>query len=323
MQIAERRPVGTTSLTIPRLGLGAAALSKEPEDIALGCVTSAWENGIRSFDTAPMYTFGRSEWLLGKALAGMPRDEFVLSTKVGRVVRGSSPEHELVGDRWEFDFSADAVKRSIEQSLTRLSMDRIDILFIHDPDNHWEAAINEAWPVLEDLRSQGVVKAVGAGMTQVPMLMRFARETTMDVFLLAGRYSLLDTSAHPELYSLTQERGISVLIAQALHGGLIEGVPNPQIYYRPVDEATKARVDDIAKICRSYGVPMAAAAIQFPLAHPAVTGLITGPSNRAQLHQNLGWLDVPIPDELWGDLKQAGILREDVPVPSMSRSVSA
>lgn len=320
MYLEERRTVGKTALTIPRVGLGAAALSWETQDVAISCVTSAWESGVRSFDTAPMYNNGRSEWLLGQVLAGVPRDEFVLSTKVGRLVRGNAPEHALVGDSWEFDFSADAIKRSIEHSLTRLGLDRIDILYIHDPDNHWETAINEAWPVLDDLRSQGVVKAVGAGMTQVPMLQRFAQETTMDIFLLAGRYSLLDNTAHPDLFSLTQERNISVMIAQAMHGGLIEGVPNPQIYYQPVDEATQARVATIAGICRSHGVPMAAAAIQFPLAHPAVTGVLTGPANPEQLRQNLSWLNVEIPDDLWADLKRAGILREDIPVPTQSRS---
>ena len=308
-------PYELNAPSVPRVGLGCASISREwstTEDAA-ETVATAWERGIRYFDTAPFYGDGLSEHRLGQALAGQPRDSYVLSSKVGRIV--DEPDANGVGTGCHFDFSADGVRRSLAASLERLGSDRIDLLLIHDPNDHWETAISEAWPVLEDFRSQGVVRAVGAGMTQAPMLARFARETTMDYFLLAGRYSLLDRTALDELFPLCVERGIGVLVAQMLHGGLIEGMPNPQIYYRPVPPEITARVDRIAAICRRYDVPVAAAAIQFPLAHPAVTGVITGPGTREQVNQNLGWLEVKIPGGLWADLKREGLLEPDVPVP--------
>lgn len=300
-----------------RIGLGAAAFGREgvTETDAEECVHTAWEQGIRYFDVAPMYGSGRAEVRLGRALAGQRRDDFVLSSKVGRLVEGA-PDLASEGTGWTFDFSADAIKRSVEASLARLELDRIDILFIHDPDNHWETAITEAWPVLEDLRRQGVVRAVGAGMTRVPLLTRFAQETSMDIFLLAGRYSLLDTEGMNELLPLCHEKGISVLIAQALHGGLIDGVTDAQFHYAPVDAATRAKVERIAAICHAHGIPTAAAAIQFPLAHPGVTGMLTGPATAAQLRSNLTWFTTPIPPELWAELKAAGLLPETAPVPS-------
>jgi D-threo-aldose 1-dehydrogenase len=173
---------------VSRIGLGCAAIGHTSETAAdaRACIETFWEGGVRYFDTAPMYGAGLSEQRLGQALAGQPRDAYVISSKVGRLV--DEPGADGVGSGFHFDFSADGVKRSIEASLARLGTDRIDLLAIHDPDHHWEQAIGEAWPVLEDLRRQGVIGAVGAGMTQAPMLARFARETTMDYFIVAGRY---------------------------------------------------------------------------------------------------------------------------------------
>jgi D-threo-aldose 1-dehydrogenase len=313
-------PYELNAAAVPRVGLGCASISREwstAEDAA-ETIAAAWEGGIRYFDTAPFYGYGLSEHRVGQALAGQSREDYVLSSKVGRIV--DEPNADGVGTGCHFDFSADAIKRSLDASLKRLGTDRIDLLLIHDAGGHWETAINEAWPVLEDLRAQGVVRAVGAGMTQAPMLARFARETSMDYFLLAGRYSLLDRTALDELFPLCVERGIGVLVAQMLHGGLIEGVPNPQIYYRPVPPAIAARVDRIAAVCRAHGVPMAAAAIQFPLAHPVVTGIVTGPGTREQVHQNLGWLEVDIPPALWEDLKRAGLLEADTSTPGTTPS---
>jgi len=299
-----------------RVGLGCASLSREwvTESDAAGCVEAAWNAGIRAFDTAPMYGSGLSEHRLGRALAGQPRDTFVISSKVGRLV--DDPDSNGVGTGWHYDYSAEGIKRSIAASLARLGVDRIDILFIHDADQHWESAIAEAWPVLENLRGQGVVRAVGAGMTQAPMLARFARETSMDLFLCAGRYSLLDRTALDELLPTCEEKGMGVLAAQMLHGGLIEGVPNPQIYYRPVPPEIEAKVARIAATCRAHGVPMAAAAIQFPLGHPAVRGVLTGPATADQVRQNLGWLKTEIPAALWDDLKRDGLLEPDTPTPA-------
>lgn len=301
---------------VARVGLGCASFARpySTDADAEGGIRLAWERGIRYFDVAPMYGSGAAEHRLGMNLAGQPRDSFVVSSKVGRIV--DDPDQNGVGTGWHFDFTADGIRRSIEASLRRLRMDRIDILFIHDPNDHWQTAIDEAWPVLEDLRSQGTVRAVGAGMTQAPMLARFARETSMDLFLLAGRYSLLDRTALAELFPTCREKGMGVLVAQALHGGLIDGVPDPQLYYRPITEETRARVERIAAVCHAHGVPTAAAAIQFPLAHPAVTGLLTGPSNAEQLAQNLAWLQTDVSAGVWSALKDAGLLEPDTPTPA-------
>lgn len=276
-------------------------------------IQTAWECGIRYFDTAPLYGSGLVERRLGAALAGQPRDSYVISTKVGRIV--DDPDPVGIGDTCHFDFTADGIERSFEASLRRLGMDRVDILFLHDPDDHWETAVDEAWPVLEALRDQGVVRAIGAGMTQAPMLARFVRETSMDIVLLAGRYSLLDRQALDELLPLCLERGTSVLVAQALHGGLIDGAPNPHLYYRPVTREVRDRVSRIAEICHAHGVPTAAAAIQFPLAHPAVSGLLTGPLTGAQLRQNLSWLEIDVPAAVWSALRDDGLLEPETPVP--------
>jgi D-threo-aldose 1-dehydrogenase len=301
---------------VPAVGLGCAALSYEgvSEDDAFGTVAAAWEAGIRTFDVAPYYGSGLAEHRLGRALAGVPRDAYTLSTKVGRLV--DAPDSQGVGTGTHFDFTADGVRRSIEESLARLGKDRIDILLIHDAAGDMETALAEAWPVLADLRAQGIVRAIGAGMGQAPMLTRFAAETEMDVFLVAGPYGLLDRDALHELFPLCQEKGIEVMVAQMLQGGLIEGVPNPRFRYQPVPPEIEAQVARIAAICRRHGVPMAAAAIQFPLAHPVVSGVLTGPRNPDQFAQNLGWLQTPIPAALWDDLKQDGLLEPDVPVPA-------
>ena len=309
--------IGDTGLHVTRLGFGSAALGRPnvPEDVAAATVQAAWDHGIRHFDSAPMYDNGECELRLGRALAGIPRDQYVLSTKVGRLVPGyevGGPS----GDRWEFDFSADATRRSIEHSLARLGVDRIDVLLIHDADDHFDAAVTGAYPVLDDLRRQGVVGAIGIGMTVVPWPLRFVRETDIDVLLLAGRYSLLDLEAASELFPACQARGVAVWNAQSLHGGLIEGQPNPRYHYQPVDPATQAKVETIREICSRHGVPTAAAAIQFPLAHPAVAEVLTGPSTPEQLEQNTSWAAMEIPQDVWDALRETGILNDSIPIPA-------
>ena len=313
-----RVPVGSTDRQITQLGLGAAALGGDlaTDADAEATVRIAWDAGIRYFDVAPMYGNGAAEIRLGRVLAAYPRDEYVLSSKVGRLIPGHE-DGDGAGERWAYDFSADGVRRSFAASLTRLGVDRIDILLIHDPDDHYDAALSEAYPVLADLRGQGVVGAIGFGMTQIPLPVRFVRETDMDVLLLAGRYTLLDTEGADELLPLCVERGVSVLNAQSLHGGLIEAQADPRFHYQPVDPATEAKVDTIRQICDRYGVPTAAVAIQFPLAHPAVAAILTGPSTGDQMAGNIAWARMEIADALWVDLKEVGILGEDIPVPSL------
>ncbi len=313
-----RVPVGSAGLQITQLGLGAAALGGDfaTDADAEATVRTAWDAGIRYFDVAPMYGNGAAELRLGRALAAYPRDEYVLPSKVGRLIPGHE-DGDGVGDRWAYDFSADGVRRSFAASLTRLGVDRIDILLIHDPDDSYDAALSEAYPALADLRGQGIVGAIGFGMTQIPLPVRFVRETDMDVLLLAGRYTLLDTEGADELLPLCVERGVSVLNAQSLHGGLIEAQPNPRFHYQPVDPATAAKVDTIREICDRYGVPTAAIAIQFPLAHPAVAAILTGPSTGDQMAGNIAWAGMEIADALWSDLREAGLLAIDIPTPTL------
>jgi D-threo-aldose 1-dehydrogenase len=303
---------------LPRLGFGAAAIAQPtvPDAQAVDCVVAAWDSGMRYFDTAPMYGAGRSETLVGQALRGRPRGDYLLSTKVGRLVRPGHPETAHTKADWIYDFTHDGVLTSLEESLRRLGVDRLDMVFIHDPDHHWQQALEGAWPTLAGLRDEGVISAVGVGMTQAPMLARFIRETDVDVVLEAGVYTLLDTQASLELLPQAQRRGVTVIAAQSMHGGLIDGAPNPQFRYRPVDEQTKAKVAHIAEICHDHGVPTAAAAIQFPLGHPAVKCVLTGPASRAQLAENLAWSALPVPPTVWADLRSAGLLPPDVPVGS-------
>lgn len=298
------------------LGFGSSGMSRDwtSDETAQGAFEAAWEAGIRYVDTAPFYGMGRSEILVGRALQGIPRDDYILSTKVGRTVLGAPTKREA-GTDWAFDFSADAIERSIEESLVRLGVDRIDLLYIHDPNEHVDQVIDETFPLLADLRSEGVIGAIGAGLTTVDPFLRFARELGHDIdwFLVAGRYSLLVMDGLPELLPLAQEKGIGIVVAQTLAGGLIDSQPNPRLHYRPLDEATQAKVDRVAAVCQRHGVPTAAAAIQFPLAHPAVRGLLTGPETGDQMRQNLGWWTTPIPDALWTDLKAEGLLSADAP----------
>ncbi|WP_433887554.1 aldo/keto reductase [Streptomyces sp. CA-111067] len=301
---------------LPALGFGTAGIARP--SVAPGAagdtLRQALECGLRYFDTAPMYGAGEAELRLGRFLAGLPRGEYVLSSKVGRLVR---PAESGAGEReWVFDFSADAVRRSVEESLRRLGTDHVDLLYLHDPDDHWRQAIEEAWPALADLRDQGVVRAVGVGMNQAAMLTEFVTHASPDLVLMAGQYSLLDSAALDALLPACRERGVAVVVAQALHGGLIDGVPPTTFHYRPVDAATAARAAAIAAVCASHGVPTAAAALRFPLGHPAVSTVLTGPETAAQLRQNVEWAAWPIPDGLWSDLKAAGLLRADAPVPA-------
>jgi D-threo-aldose 1-dehydrogenase len=275
---------------------------------------------MRYFDTAPMYGSGRSERLVGAALRSVPRGEYVLSTKVGRLVRPGHPDTARTAADWIYDFSREGVLTSLEESLLRLGVDAVDMVFIHDPDDHWPQAVDEAWPALARLRDEGVVRAVGVGMVQAPLLARFVRETDVDVMLAAGVYTLLDTQAAVELLPQARERGVTVVAAQSLHGGLIDGVPHPMFRYRPVDDAIRAKTARIAAICHACGVPTAAAALQFPLGHPAVGCVLTGPASRKQLEENLAWAAEPVPREVWERLREEGLLAPDVPVPSPAGS---
>lgn len=307
---------------LPRLGFGAAAIAQPSVPVAQAedCLQAAWDSGMRYFDTAPMYGAGRSETLVGRALRDRPREQYLLSTKVGRLVRPGHPDTARTGADWIYDFSKDGVLASLEESLQRLGVDRVDFVFIHDPDDHWHQALDSAWPTLAQLRGEGVIGAVGVGMTQAPMLARFIRETDIDVVLEAGVYTLLDTQARLELLPEAERRGVTVVAAQSLHGGLIDGVANPQFRYRPADAEIRAKAARIAGICHEYGVPTAAAAIQFPLGQPSVRCVLTGPASPAQLRENQAWAATPIPPGVWARLTSEGLLPPELPLPAVSES---
>ena len=319
MTTIETREIGSTGLRVTTLGIGGAPLGNNvpdtEEDVAIDAVERGYESGIRYFDMAPIYGLGRAERRIGRALAGIPRDEFVISTKVGRLLEppGSglkSGEPEIV-----FDWSRDGVMRSLDESLERLGMDRVDIALLHGPQDHYEAAIGEAYPALEELRSQGVVTAIGAGMNEWEMPARFAREADFDCFLVAGRYTLLDQSALAEFLPLCQEKGISVILGGPYNSGILASDLSPEATYQyakaPHEILDRAR--RIRSVCDLYGVPLNAAALQFGLAHPAVASTIPGVCSSAEVEDNVGAEAYAIPDALWEDLKQQGLLDESAP----------
>jgi D-threo-aldose 1-dehydrogenase len=336
----ERRAVGKTGLAVTRLSFGGASIGGlfrrvEPDD-AVRVARHAWDLGIRSFDTAPLYGYGESERRIGRALADRSRDDFVLSTKVGRLVyradaipddadvdrqamagREDAFYHRTEPVRVVFDYTDDGVLRSIEASLDRLGLDRIDIALIHDPDDHWEAAIEGAYPALDRLRSEGVVRAIGVGMNQAPMLARFARETDVDVLLMANRYTLLNQEAIDELLPVCAERGIAVLIGGVMNSGiLVDPSPEGRFDYAPASPDAVDRARRLAAVCERHGVELRAAAIQFPLAHPAVTSLVAGVRSVEHLDEYPRAMAVDLPAALWAELRAEGLLNPEAPVPA-------
>lgn len=298
-------------IELPRIGMGTAPLGglfeAVSDETAHATIELAWERGIRFFDTAPLYGLGLSEQRLGRFLAGRPRDDFVLATKVGRLLRADAPAqpreaiwNDVPALNPVFDFSYDGVLRSVEESLQRLGLDRIDVLHIHDPDDHYEEAMTGAYPALDRLRSEGVIRAVGAGMNQAEMLVRFTREADFDCFLVAGRCTLLDQAALPELLPLCAERGIAVIAGGVFNSGLLAG--GTTFNYRPAPSELLEEAARLEAVCARHDVPLAAAALQFPLRNPAVTSILLGPRAPAELAQNLDLLDVPIPAGLWDEL---------------------
>jgi D-threo-aldose 1-dehydrogenase len=335
----ERVDLGRTGLRVTRLGFGAASIgglyTAVSDADAIATVERAWELGIRTFDVAPLYGYGAAERRLGAALADRPRDDFVLSTKVGRLVRrvddipaGADVDPQAIDGRNDayyvrtepirivFDYSADGVRRSIDESLARLGLERIDIALIHDPDTHWAAAIGEAFPALARLREAGVIGAIGVGMNQSAMLARFAREGDFDVFLLAGRYTLLDQDALSELLPLCMTRGIAVLAGGVMNSGILaDPRPGGRFDYRAASPAVIDRARSLAAVCARHDVPLRAAAVQFPLAHPAIRSLIAGVRRVDHLDEYPELLRRPIPAALWADLRAEALIDPAAPVP--------
>ena len=304
MTPADRIPVGRNRLELPRIGLGTAPLGglfRPTEDAeAAGAVETAYALGVRYFDTAPLYGYGLAEERLGRGLQGKPRDEFVLSTKVGRLLRADAPPDASQFHNGEpyykgtppvnplFDFSYDGVMRSVEESLTRLRLDRVDILYIHDPDRHHPEALEGAYKALAALRSAGTVAAIGAGMNAWRPLAQFAREADFDCFMLAGRYTLLDQSALPELLPLCLERRIAIVAAGVFNSGVLaDPRAKARFNYVPAPRDLVERAIRIETVCGRWGVPLRAAAVQFPFGHPAVASVVVGCRTAAAVQENL------------------------------------
>jgi D-threo-aldose 1-dehydrogenase len=305
---------------LSRLGFGGAAIGNLftalDDETAAAAVNAAWDNGIRYFDTAPHYGLGLSERRIGEALRGRPRDQYVLSTKVGRILEPvDSRGHDGVGRDTEggfdvpaahvrrWDFSADGVRRSIEESLERLGLDRIDVVYIHDPDDHVEEAISQAYPALAELREQGVVSAIGVGMNQTAVPTRFVRETDIDVVLLAGRYTLLDRTGADELLPAAVERGVKVVLGGVFNSGLLADPRTAATYdYQPAPPDLVRRALEIEEVCEEYDVPLRAAALQFGFGHPAVASVLVGIRSPEQARDCAAMAGVTVPETLWSRL---------------------
>ncbi len=321
------------------MGLGGAPLGNLFAELAdteaHDTVTRAWQEGIRLFDTAPLYGHGDSERRMGEGLREYARDGFVLSTKVGRLLEPSAPEAVDGGHFVKtlpfqpvYDYSYDGVLRSFEDSLQRLATPRIDILFAHDLDawTHGDEAARDArvrdfmiggYKALLQLRDQGAVKAIGAGLNDWPSCEFLARQGDFDCFLLAGRYTLLEQDALATFLPLCEERGIGIIIGGPYNTGILAtgAVEGATYDYAPAPPRIMNRVREIEAVCARHDVALASAALQFPLGHPAVAAVIPGARTPAEVAANVETFGREIPADLWADLKVEGLLRPDAPTP--------
>lgn len=315
--------LGSTNVDVTTFGFGAAGIGNLYTEVsdadAEAALQAAWDAGVRYFDTAPHYGLGLSERRVGKFLAGLPRDSYVVSTKVGRLLEPAEPTGLDLDNgfavpnslRRVWDFSADGVRRSVESSLERLGLDRVDVLLLHDPDDHWAQAAGEGFPALAELRSQGVVGAIGAGMNQWEMPARFVRETSIDVVMLAGRYTLLEQTAAAEFLPLCAERGVSVLAAGVFNSGLLARAEIPadaKYNYADAPQEIVDRARRIASVCSRHGVTLPQAAVQFVLRHPTVASVVLGVKSGSQAARNAALFAEPVPEQLWDDLRAEGLL---------------
>lgn len=313
-------------LAVPALGYGAANLGNFfrtlTEDESWAVLEAAWDSGIRYFDTAPHYGLGLSERRLGAFLQTKPREEFVLSTKVGRLLR-PNPDHagglDTANDfhvpdelRRVWDFSADGVRRSLDESRERLGLERIDILYLHDPERHdLELGIAEGLPALQELRDRGEVSAVGIGSMVSEALARAVRAADLDIIMIAGRYTLLEQPAAAEVLPACHDRGCGVVAASVFNSGLLataEPSRDGRYEYGDVPDELWDRLQRIVAVCRNHDVPLPAAAVQFPLQDAATRSVVVGSSRPEQIRQNVELAAVPIPAAFWTELAHEGLI---------------
>lgn len=314
------------NLDVTSIGLGSAPLgglfSAVSDADAEATLAAGWSAGIRFYDTAPLYGFGLAERRLGAFLRQQPREAYAISTKVGRLLR---PEANSAEDdhykgvpalRPQFDFSYDGVMRSVEESLVRLGLDRVDVLLVHDPDDHYDAAVNGAFRALMRLRDDGTVKAIGSGMNQSEMLTRFAEAVPVDCFLLAGRYTLLDQGALDALFPVCAARNIGILLGGIYNSGILA---NPhtgaKFNYQDADAALVARALALDALCRKHATELKAAALQFCMAHPAVTVAVMGARNAVEVADNIAMSERTVPPAFWQELRAQNLVDARAPLP--------
>lgn len=330
--------IGNGGITFTELGFGTAPLGNlyraVSDEDANATLEAAWATGCRYYDTAPLYGLGLSETRLNPFLRARKRDDYVLSSKVGRIMRVAPPDQrtgigkffETPSRREVYDYSYDGVMRSFEASLERLGVDRIDILFVHDvdifthgskeaSDARIEEFMSSGYYGLLSLRDQGVIKAFGGGINEWQVAQTLAERGDFDLFLLAGRYTLLEQEALQSFLPLCQKRGIGIVLGGPYNSGVLATGPKPRAFYN-YSEAPKEILDRVARIeavCKRHNVRLIEAALQFPLQHPSVMSVIPGGQRPAEVESNRALLDTKIPAALWADLKQEGLMRADAP----------
>ncbi|HEX5587851.1 MAG TPA: aldo/keto reductase [Acidimicrobiia bacterium] len=322
MLAADRRPLGATNLSVTALSLGCGPLGHMFElvadDQAIATVDAAYAAGLRYFDTAPLYGVGTSERRAGAALAARPRDSFVLSTKVGVLLEPADepPSPGLPSLQVRRDYSADGVRRSIDASLERLGLDRVDVVHVHDPDNFMDDALDGAFPALRALRDDGVIGAVSAGMNHAAPLARFVREAGVDSVLLAGRYTLLDQTALAELLPLCAEHHVGYIAAGVINSGILaDPKDDAPFFYTPASPELLAKARSMQAVCRRHGVELLDAALQFPAGHPAVSTVLIGSRSPAEIQADVTAFERAIPSAMWDELRAEGLLGAEVPTP--------
>ncbi|NYD67475.1 aldo/keto reductase [Agromyces atrinae] len=305
------------------LGLGAAPLGNLyraiDDDSARAVVDGMWDGGVRYFDTAPHYGLGLSERRLGAALAERPRDEYVISTKIGRVLEPVANPDGALDDgfvvpadrvrRW--DFSADGVRRSLDESLERLGLDRVDIVYVHDPDDHLEQAIAEALPALVALRDEGIVGAIGVGANSADVIARFIETGDLDLAMVAGRYTLLEQPALADVFPAAERHGTGVVAVGVYNSGLLAtSTPSADAHYNygPVPADVLARARELAAVCAAHDVELPHAAVQFALRHPLVVNATVGVGKPHHVASTIRYATAAVPDALWVDLADRGLI---------------